>query len=154
MEILDWKKAPVDGDEARALRRDIRMRRRERGRGGHRFRFDDLKALWVASTPDGDAAVLTHHGDSIWQLWRHDDTRGWLLTSWHFTRREAQVAALKPVEHPEPPRRDLAPGIHVVASWPKQKPSIRVICTTPYTAQALEDVMTSLGCDVLTETVS
>lgn len=149
-ELLNWKKQALDGEVARAVRHDTRMHRRERGRGGHRFRFDDLKALWHV----GDYVVLTHHSDSIWQLYHRDPEQGWLLISWFFTRREAQVAALHPLPDITPKPKRAVEGVHVLAGWPDGEKTMRVPCGTSYTAEVIEAAFASIGCETERELVT
>ena len=142
-QVLNWKKQPLDGEVSKGLRKGIRQYRRERGRGGHRFRYDDLKALYSV----GDFIVLTHHGDSIWQLYHRHPQNGWFLISWHFTRREAQIAALHPLPDLTPKPKKIKEGIHVLAGWddPMVK-TMRVHCSSTWTADCIEAAFQSLGC--------
>lgn len=149
--ILPWKKQPLDGEVARSIRHDIRMHRRERGRAGHRFRYDDLQVLWAASNK---YAVLRHLSDPVWQFFYNHPTEGWKLISWHFTRREAQVAACQPIPEPKVKAQPVKEGIHVLAGWPKKKKTMRVPCSSPETAGAVEAAFLHLGCEVKRELVT
>jgi hypothetical protein len=145
-EVLPWKKQPVDGEVAKSIRKDVRTFRKERGRGGHRFRFATLKSLWSA---DAIHVVLNHSDDSAWQYWYNDARQGWSLISWHMTRREAQVAAEMP--HPDltPEPKFLAEGVYVLAGWPRENGeadyTMKVACSTDKTADEILAVFTHLG---------
>jgi len=141
---FQWTHHPIDGDLARAMRRGIRARRREKGREGHRFHFDTLKNLWAA---DETHAVVNHSDDPSWQHWYNDPRNGWRLIGWHYTRREAQAAAERPVpEFKVKPPREAAPGIQVRAAWPHQEYTMVVSCSTDGTADTISDVFTKIGC--------
>lgn len=146
-----WTHELIDGDLARALRRDIRLKRREKGRGGHRFRYDDLVELMQC----GSHVLVTHKEDQHWQHWYRDGDDGWKLQGWHDTLGAAKVA----VEAFSPPAKTPGtpggPGLYVRATWPRQdRPrGIRVKCATPRTAAALEDIFTKLGYEARQETV-
>ena len=47
---LTWEKHPNNGPFATEIRRGIRQYRREKGRQGHRFRYDDLGNLVEQTT--------------------------------------------------------------------------------------------------------
>lgn len=153
MNIL-WTQEPVDGDLAKTLRRDIRMHRREKGRGGHRFRYDDLADLMVG----GNHVAATHHEDKHWQHWWRDGDEGWKLQGSYTTLRSAQEAAAASVpirQLPPPLPANLSAGLYVRATWPRQdRPrGIRVKCSTPRTAEVLTDIFTRLGYETKQENV-
>ena len=158
-ELTDWSNQPLDGEVAHSIRHDVRAFRRERGRGGHRFRYTHLKTLWVSAA----YAVLNHTDDQVWQLWYQDARQGWLLVDWCRTRREAQaVADANPIPkelviHGTDARDSM---ITVRAGWPDpQYPDLppkvytmKVGCATPYTAEQITAVFERIGC--LTEKAS
>jgi hypothetical protein len=142
---LEWVKHPTDQTLAQNLRRNVRQKRTERGRGGHRFSMNYLKTLWGAS--DGIHAVLNHVDDPVWQMWYEHPEQGWMLISWHATRREAQAAAES--RHPEimDPEPTVRPGLNLVAGHPSRpgKYPIRVLCSSEHTATELEGIFDRLG---------
>ena len=150
-ESLSWVKQPVDGDFARAIRKDVRLYRRERGRGGHRFSMNFIKTLWVAD--DSMHAVLNHIDDLVWQMFYRHPTQGWLLIHWYDTRREAQAAAES--DHPElvSRRPTVHPGINVLANFPHRDNRMRVHCSSDYTATVVEETFVKIGCITAREVV-
>lgn len=141
-----WQKQKPDQEIARAIRRDIHLHRRERGRGGHRYRFATLKSLW---TVDIIHAVLNHKDDPVWQRYYNHPSQGWLLVDWYMTRREAQAAAELPL--PEDilrPTPALAPeiGWHVYAGWQSSKWTMDVPCSSWETACEIDAVFAEIGC--------
>lgn len=155
-ELIGWRQQPLDGDIARVMRRSIRMYRRERGRGGHRFSYLNLKSLWV--TDDLAHVVLNHKDDLVWQFWWNDPLEGWLQISFHSTRREAQAAAELPRIPVVVPAEKLVPGLYVLAAWPKQDQSpdykMRVHCRSESAVEAVVEVFDKLGCITKQETVT
>lgn len=141
---LEWSKQSLTGDVAKALRKDVRTYRRERGRGGHRFSYNYLKTLWAAD--DGLHAVCNHIDDSAWQMWYRHPTDGWIMIDWHLTRREAQAAAES--KHPELVERKpkIFPGINVLAGWPDRDPTMRVHCSSEATATVVSEAFDKIGC--------
>lgn len=144
MTVLQWIKHPVDGDFAKALRRGIRMNRREKGRGGHRFIYGDLKTLWGSGD---NYAILIHDTDRYWQFWWRHPERGWFLQSWHRLLSEAKEEAESPriLEVPNSP----TPGTYVCAEWKEPyrgKAPMMVRCHTEYTTKEIRDVFERLGC--------
>jgi hypothetical protein len=142
-EVLPWKKQDADGEVSKHIRRHVRLYRRERGRGGHRFRYATLKSLWSA---DAIHVVLNHKDDPSWQYWYNDPRQGWNLISWHLTRREAQVAAEMP--HPDltPEPKFLTEGLYVLAGWSDENYTMKVACSSEGTADQIIAVFTGIGC--------
>lgn len=152
-ELNHWSSQPLDGETAHSIRHDVRAYRRERGRNGHRFRFQTLKTLWVST----NHAVLNHTDDPAWQYWYCDGRQGWLLVDTFRTRREAQAVA---DAHPVPPDlvvhgSDVRDSMIVVrAGWPDaQYPdlppkvwNIKVGCTSASTADQIISVFEHIGC--------
>lgn len=151
-QVIEWVKCDNDGDLARELRKNIRQHRREKGRAGHRFAFTFLKTLWVAD--DDHHAVLNHVDDTVWQMWYRHPVEGWVLISWHATRREAQAAAES--SHPQlvVPKVRIHPGINVLAGWPGRELNMRVACSSEYTADVIGEIFAKLGCGTRRELVS
>jgi hypothetical protein len=152
-ELPHWTNQPLDGDVALSIRHDVRQYRRERGRGGHRFRHSHLKSLWSV---EDIHAVLNHNDDPAWQYWYHDARQGWLLVDWFSTRREAQAFVdMNPVPtiviHGT--NVDDTP-IHVLAGWPDPEYpellpkdyTMRVPCRSDYTASVVIEVFEKVGC--------
>jgi hypothetical protein len=143
-----WIKAKDnDADIVQAIRRDIRINRRERGRAGHRFRHVTLKNVWYV---DLIHAVVNHTDDPVWQYWYNHPRQGWILVNWYMTRREAQAAAELPYVEPEATedKSEGLKGLHVVADWPGRDNGypIKVYCSSPRIAAELKDVFESIGC--------
>lgn len=145
-----WNKEPVDGALAIALRRGIRQRRREKGRGGHRFRYDDLRSFWSLGE---NIAVVDHREDRWWQVWIKDSERGWYLEGWHRRLKDAQAQAEKPRPKPKPlPKPKIPPGKYVHAAWSidryrrKDGRPMVVRCQSDYTAGVISEVFQRLGC--------
>lgn len=148
---LTWSQEPVDGKSAAHLRREVRARRREKGRGGHRYVFRDLKELHVVRR-DGEVvyAVLTHHEDPMWQLWGWQDDKGWMLLDWYEKFPQATRAAERhvwPVE--EQPPAPVSPGIYVLAGWARPntatKYTMRVHCRSKTVAIAVAEAFHRVG---------
>ena len=154
MTVLQWVKCSVDGSFAKDLRRGIRMHRREKGRGGHRFSFSDLRGIWISGD---DHAILTHDDDHAWQFWWRHPERGWYLQSWHRLLSEAKEEAEKP-RVLEIASRPLSSGIYVCAEW--QEPYIKgskpmmVRCSSESTLKDILQVFSSLGCVASMKTVA
>lgn len=143
---LGWSREKLDGSLARSIRSSIRLRRRERGRGGHRYRFNTLKNLWAV---DVIHAVVNHTDDPEWQYYYNHPSEGWLLISWHLTRREAQAAAelpLPPELVPTVASRATVEGWHVLAGWKKDKFTMDVPCTSEEIAGEIEETFQVIGC--------
>jgi hypothetical protein len=142
-----WIKAKDnDADIVQAIRRDIRINRRERGRAGHRFRHSTLKNVWYV---DLIHAVVNHTDDPVWQHYYNHPRDGWVLVNWHMTRREAQAAAEQPyVEQEVADRPDGPKGLYVIADWPGHDNGypIKVHCSSPQIAGELKGVFESIGC--------
>jgi hypothetical protein len=142
---MEWVKQATDGASSKKLRREIRMHRREKGRAGHGFVFDDIRALWMSGD---DNAIVSHNSDRSWQLWWRNPSRGWHLQSWHRLLSEAQEEAQKPRAIPvtEKARK---PGNYVVAEWTNPysgNAPIMVRCSSDYTTKAITEVFESLCC--------
>jgi hypothetical protein len=139
-EIFQWKKEKLDSEVPRAIRHDARLYRRERGRGGHRFRFSTLKNVWAV---DEIWAVLNHKDDPIWQLWHNHGRHGWILVDWRLTRREAQALAELPLAVsadlvvPQSVRR---PGWYVIAGEKEYTDTIDVACSSEEIADDIKEV--------------
>jgi len=149
---FQWVNLLPSHDLASAIRHDVRLRRRERGRGGHRFNYRTLKSLWSA---DGIHAVLNHKDDSTWQLWYDDPTLGWDMVHWYGTRREAQAAAEMP--HPERKTAQSSPehGTFVLAGWPNSThDTMKVHCSSASIADDIMAAFTAIGCSAKKEQVT
>lgn len=150
-----WTQESTDGELAKFLRRDIRLHRREKGKGGHRYRYDDLTGLMVNANRDHVAA--THLEDKHWQHWWRDGNEGWKLQGSYTTLASAQEAAeaFTPMRKPPLAPRPASPGLYVRATWPRQERprGIRVKCSTPRTAEVLTDIFTRLGYETKQEKV-
>ena len=153
---LTWEKHTVDGTFATEIRRGIRQHRREKGRGGHRFRYDDLKTLWGAKDRKGTYAVLTHNEDKLWQYWFKGED-GWKLQSWFKLLKDAQAEAEKPRPKPVVVPSKVEPGSYVHAAWTApyrgRKPMV-VRCQTDSTAAVISELFQKLGCTVEVKTVA
>jgi hypothetical protein len=144
---FQWAKAKdLDGDVAEEIRHDVRRYRREKGRGGHRFRHATLKNLWHV---ENIHAVLNHADDPVWQYWYNHASNGWQLVGYYFTRREAQAAAERP--HPIAPIKPLAPGRYIFAAWPDHEVTMRVRISSDYTGEQVSKVFGDLGCQTSIE---
>jgi hypothetical protein len=53
-----------------------------------------------------------------------------------------------------PKPKAVVEGLHVLAAWPKQKPTMRVLCSSEATASAVESAFKHIGCETARETVS
>ena len=151
---LTWTKYPPDGDFAKRLRRGIRMHRRERGRSGNRFSYNDLRVVWGA---DADHAVLTHTDNALWQYWWRHPEKGWFLQSWHRLLSEALEEAESPRPLPPPEDRSVQlPGLYVRAYWEEpyrgDRPLI-VQCGSEGTALLVREAFSNLGCSTELTTV-
>lgn len=164
---LTWTQESLDAKLVQHLRRDIRAHRRERGRGGHRYVFKDLKELHAGRTePDLITyVVLTHHQDPAWLVFGWHEGHGWLLLGWHEQCEQARLAAESHVWEPE--EDSVAspgePGIYVCAGWAyapfrdPEKPvahTMRVHCRTKNAAIAIAEAFHKLGCETVREEVS
>ncbi len=153
---LTWEKHSNTGQFATEIRRGIRQYRREKGRQGHRFRYDDLKTLWGAKDRKGTHAVLTHHDDKLWQYWFKDED-GWKLQSWFKLLKDAQNEAEKPRAKPVVVPPKIEPGSYVHAAWVApyhgQKPMV-VRCQSDATAAYISELFQKLGCAVELKTVA
>jgi hypothetical protein len=157
---LTWQLEPVNKAIAQLLRRDIRAHRREKGRGGHRFKYSDISEIYAAYT-DGELAdhILVHHNDDpVWQDWCNHPEDGWILCDWYPSLQQAQQAAQihswEPVEvTPEVDGRE--PGIYVLAGWPGRTTTpIRVHCHSKNIAITIADILRGLGLMTSQETVA
>ena len=153
---LTWEKHPNNGPFATEIRRGIRQRRREKGRQGHRFRFDDLKTLWGAKDRRGTYAVLNHNEDKLWQFWFKDED-GWKLQSWFKLLKDAQAEAEKPRPKPVVVPVKIEPGSYVHAAWLSpykgRKPMV-VRCQSDATAAVISELFQKLGCAVEVKTIA
>ena len=143
---MDWTKQSPNGPAAKKLRREIRMHRREKGRGGHGFSFDDIRALWMLGD---DHAIVSHNSDRSWQFWWRNPGRGWYLQSWHRLLGEAQDEAKKPRAITPAPTKTRSPGNYVYAEWTAPysgNDPIMVRCSSDYTTAAIREVFESLCC--------
>lgn len=145
---MRWEKQKNDSSLARAIRADIRAHRRERGRGGHRFRFSHLKGLWSVGEIH---AVLNHKDDPAWQYYYNHPKQGWILVDWRMTRREAQALAELPQEYQalyaeQAVEKSSVPGWHVYAGWSPGEYSMDVLCTTFDIACEVDAVFSEIGC--------
>ena len=153
---LEWTEHKVDGDFAKEIRKGIRLYRREKGRQGHRFRFDDLRVLWGAHDRKGKYALASHNEDRLWQFWYCDPEEGWKLQSWFKHLKDAQEEAERPIAATISDKPQRAPGNYIHASWDgktKGNP-IRVRYTSDYTRDTLADIFDKLGCTVTYSEVS
>jgi hypothetical protein len=143
----EWEKVELDGPTAMAMRHDTRKFRREKGRAGRRFQFVRLKSLWTA---DGIHAVCNHLNEAEWLYFHRTALQGWLLMSWHGTRREAQAAAELPLPDLTPKPKPTTPGLHVKAGWThKRGVTMDVACHSEYTAGVVADIFDKLGCTIV-----
>lgn len=153
---LSWEKHSLDGPFAVDLRRGIRARRREKGRGGHRFRYDDLKTLWGAKDRKGIHAVLNHNEDKLWQYWFKDED-GWKLQCWFKLMKDAQAEAEKPRPKPAVVPSKVEPGSYVHAAWMApyrgRKPMV-IRCQSDSTAEVISELFQKLGCSTEIKTVA
>lgn len=146
---FQWRKAKDTEDPvALDIRHDVRRYRREKGRGGHRFRYATLKNLWYV---DQIHAVLNHSDDPVWQYWYHHPLNGWILISWHGTRREAQATAELP--HPVEVARSIAPGTYIFAAWPGQEVTMKVRVRSDWVGEQIIRVFGDLGCETKIEVI-
>lgn len=153
MTILEWERHSVDGPFATKLRREIRARRREKGRAGNEFMSDDIRTLWVS----GDShVILSHNTNRIWQFWWRHPEEGWYLQSWHRLLAEAKTEADKPRITTLPPEKSREAGIYVCAEWKEPlrgAAPMMVRCSSSYTASEITKVFQELGCNALAKTV-
>lgn len=165
-----WTTSPIDGPVVSAIRRDNRKFRREKGRAGHRFRFIDLRFLWVAGT---NHAILTHYTDRSWQYWYRHPTQGWLMESYHENLADAKMdAEVKSLAEPDPhsPKTNAdndsddhnghrKPGVYVTGVWKEEPyrdhlPPLTIRCATQFSQGIYTKILKDLGCSVTQETVS
>jgi hypothetical protein len=144
-----WTEHKVDGDLAKQLRRELRMYRREKGKGGHKFSFKDLRAIYAPDTDDVEHAIVTHNTDSAWlHFWRHQ-TRGWMQQQPYYSQDEAYqaVEAFEPYEPKPPPAGShlRSDETYVVGGMPDRPGSIKVKTSSPWTTQQLNDIFHRLG---------
>lgn len=149
---MEWTKQPVDASAAKKLRREIRMHRREKGRGGHGLTFNDIRALWMSGD---DHAIVSHNSDRSWQFWWRNPDRGWHLQSWHRLLGEAQEESLKPraITATTRPR---VPGNYVCAEWTTPysgSAPMMVRCSSEYTTKAICEIFESLCCTTSVQSV-
>lgn len=153
MTILQWERIPTNGDFMKKMRRELRIHRREKGRGGHEFVHDDVRTLWASGD---DYAILTHNSDRVWQFWWRHPEQGWALQSWHRLLADAKQEADKPRILALPSVKAPEPGLYVCAVW--QEPysgnrPLMVRCSSDYTATEVTDMFLALGCQTSTKTV-
>jgi hypothetical protein len=154
MTILEWEKLPIDGSFATQLRREIRTRRREKGRAGHEFMSDDIRVLWASGASH---VILAHNTDRVWQFWWRHPQQGWFLQSWHRLLVEAKTEADKPrITTPLPETSRIA-GTYVCAEWKEPhgggSAPMMVRCSTQYTVSEILSVFQELGCNAVTKAV-
>lgn len=142
-QTFGWEKQKNDSAVAKSIRASVHQQRRERGRGGHRFRYSTLKAIWSVGETH---AVLNHTDDTTWQYWRNTNG-GWLLVSWHLTRREAQASAELPLPADLAiPLRVSEAGLHVYAGWQQGSYTMDVPCSSDEIAQDIKEAFEIIGC--------
>lgn len=161
-----WTTSPIDGEIAAGIRRDNRKYRRDKGRGGHRFRFVDLRFLWVAGTSH---AILTHYTDRCWQYWWRSPSQGWMLQSWHDSLTEAKEEADSrelPVEEPlnglsngDTSTGRRKPGVYITGVFKDEPyrdllPPLTIRCSTEFSQGIYSNLLRELGCTVSRELVS
>jgi hypothetical protein len=84
-----WFEHKKDGDLAKSIRRDLRLYRREKGKGGHRFVFKDLQEIWSTAGDVPEHVLVTHYQDATWQhYWCHPE-RGWLQQGFYSSKDDA-----------------------------------------------------------------
>jgi hypothetical protein len=153
MTILEWEKLPIDGSFATQLRREIRTRRREKGRAGHEFMSDDIRVLWASGASH---VILAHNTDRVWQFWWRHPQQGWFLQSWHRLLTEAKTEADKPRITTPLPETSRVTGTYVCAEWKEPyvgSAPMMVRCSTQYTASEILSVFQELGCNTATKAV-
>jgi hypothetical protein len=154
MTVLQWERIPADGLFIKKVRRELRMHRREKGRGGHEFIHDDIRVIWASGD---DHIILTHNADRAWQFWWRHPEQSWVLQSWHRLLAEARDEADRPriVELPAPKKTDA--GLYVCAEWREpyfgERP-LMIRCSSQKTASEIASVFESLGCFVSSKTVA
>jgi hypothetical protein len=159
-----WTTTPVDGEIAAAIRRDNRKYRRDKGRGGHRFRYVDLRFMWIAGTSH---VILTHYADRCWQYWWRHPSEGWMLQSWHDSLSEAkdQAESLSFVGSTNGHTNNgdngsrRKPGVYVTGVWKDEPyrdhlPPLTIRCSTTFTQGIYVSILKDLGCSVTKEIVS
>jgi hypothetical protein len=149
---MEWVKQSVDGPAAKKLRREIRMHRREKGRAGHGFTFNDIRALWMLGN---DHAIVSHNSDRSWQFWWRNPDRGWHLQSWHRLLSEAQEESRKPraITAAAKPR---VPGTYVCAEWTAPysgSAPMMVRCSSEYTTKVISEIFESLCCTTSVQSI-
>lgn len=153
MTVLQWEKISADDPFVKRMRRELRMHRREKGRGGHEFMHDDIRAMWLSGD---DCVIVSHSTDRVWQFWWRHPEQSWALQSWHRLLAEAKAEADKPRIVSPPPQRGCDPGLYVCAEWLKPyhgHGAMRVRCSSDYTASEISQVFQGLGCHTYTKTV-
>lgn len=130
------------------------MYRREKGRAGHEFIYDDIRTLWVSGD---DYAILTHNSDRVWQFWWKHPEQSWVLQSWHRLLSEAKEEADKPRILALPTPKAPEPGFYVCGVWESPYSGSRplmVRCSTDYTVAEVTSVFRALGLCASTKTVA
>lgn len=162
-----WFEQKTDSELSQAIRRDLRLYRREKGKGGHKFLFKDLLAI-CSDTDDSDRAehaIVTHHQDPAWQhYWRHPE-RGWMQQKAYATRDEAAAAVevfTPPKIHFKTAVRDPETGeskpsetaTYVFAGVDGGPKTMRVKVSSPWVEKQMAEVFARLGYETDRKTVS
>lgn len=153
MTILEWEKESLDSSFAKKMRREIRTHRREQGRGGHEFNFNDIRALWVSGN---NHVILSHELDRSWQFWWRHPEESWFLQSWHRILADAKAEADKPriFSLPKPAEPH---GICVFAEWVEPysgNSPIVINCSSQHTALEIVKSFQAIGCQATIKTVA
>ena len=142
---LGFAKQPLTRYVARGMRAATKGREFD----GHKFRYEDLKELWISA--DEHHVVLTHDVDPVWQYWCDTlDGGGWVLASIHHSLAAAQSAACDHQFAETQPK----PGTYVVACAPGGEHRwIRVRVTSKDGPAMLRRIFTDLDYAVWMEEV-
>lgn len=148
-----WFNHKIDGELAQTIRRDLRLYRREKGRGGHKFLFKDLLSIYSTEGDNPAHVIVTHHDDSAWQhYWRHPE-RGWMQQKTYDTEDEAKQA-VETFERPKdnfrtPVRKP--DGSSVTETYltfkPKGSRQLKVKVSTPWVEEQMAGIFARLGFD-------
>lgn len=161
-----WFEHKVDSELSQTIRRDLRIYRREKGKGGHKFSFKDLLAIYSSEGDNPEHAVVTHHEDAAWQhYWRHPE-RGWMLQKSYATRDDADAAVdvfTPPKDNfKTPPRHDNGEfrtepkktETHVIAGTEDRPNFLTSKSQSPWVREQMRGVFTRLGYETRVETVT